>query len=154
MSRWCNCLFYIFKKISLQFDEDDNYEYVNEYEIDNDRTYCKPFLQSNNNISNNSSSSTSNLKIDNEKCENTNCTDLPTVRSPIELHMCNINENECVICLDPFDMTNPMMPTLCSCGENKACFHYPCLLLWRENTSFCPVCRCTLYYQEVEEENS
>eukprot|EP01036_Dinobryon_divergens_P059295 gene59295-79123_t len=40
----------------------------------------------------------------------------------------SVPEQECVMCLGPFDETDPMMPTLCLCGENKALFHYPCLL--------------------------
>jgi len=57
---------------------------------------------------------------------------------------------ECVICLEEFDATNPVMPTLCECGENKSQFHYPCLLLWLEQKAACPTCSSTLFYQEVE----
>jgi hypothetical protein len=42
---------------------------------------------------------------------------------------------------------NPRMPTLCGCGENRAKFHYPCLLLYLEKKRSCPVCSQDLYYQ-------
>ncbi len=54
---------------------------------------------------------------------------------------------ECVICLDEFTDENPCILTLCSCGENKALFHLPCLLLWQQDHSFCPVCKKTLYFE-------
>mmetsp|Transcript_33449 Transcript_33449/g.31919 ORF Transcript_33449/g.31919 Transcript_33449/m.31919 type:complete len:162 (-) Transcript_33449:131-616(-) len=56
---------------------------------------------------------------------------------------------ECVICLVEFSQDNPRMPTLCACGENRAAFHYPCLLLYLENTRACPVCSQDLYYQDL-----
>jgi hypothetical protein len=54
---------------------------------------------------------------------------------------------ECVICLGEFTKQNPVMPTLCSCGENRAKFHYPCLLLYLNKKSVCPSCNSTLFYQ-------
>eukprot|EP00550_Attheya_septentrionalis_P010959 CAMPEP_0198305124 /NCGR_PEP_ID=MMETSP1449-20131203/57748_1 /TAXON_ID=420275 /ORGANISM="Attheya septentrionalis, Strain CCMP2084" /LENGTH=250 /DNA_ID=CAMNT_0044007655 /DNA_START=545 /DNA_END=1294 /DNA_ORIENTATION=+ len=39
-------------------------------------------------------------------------------------------EDECVICMEGFDPTNPRMPTICGCGENKTFFHLPCLYQW------------------------
>lgn len=55
---------------------------------------------------------------------------------------------ECVICLEEFSNENPAMHTLCACGENKALFHYPCLLLWLENKRTCPSCSSELFYEE------
>jgi hypothetical protein len=57
------------------------------------------------------------------------------------------DRDECVICLSEFSVHNPVMPTLCSCGENKAKFHYPCLLIWLEKKNTCPACDQTLFYQ-------
>lgn len=54
---------------------------------------------------------------------------------------------ECIICLEEFSDDNPVMNTLCACGENRALFHYPCLLLWLENKETCPNCSAQLYYQ-------
>lgn len=55
---------------------------------------------------------------------------------------------ECVICLEGFDPTNPRMPTLCGCGENKTYFHLPCLYQWLEQSSECPSCRKRLRWEE------
>lgn len=57
-------------------------------------------------------------------------------------------EDECVICMEGFDATNPRMPTLCGCGENKTYFHLPCLYHWIEQSSDCPSCRKPLSWQE------
>jgi hypothetical protein len=57
-------------------------------------------------------------------------------------------EDECVICMDGFDATNPRMPTICGCGENKTFFHLPCLYQWKEQNRNCPSCRKTLRWQE------
>jgi len=62
------------------------------------------------------------------------------------------DEPECVICLEPFNAENPIMPTLCDCGVNQTCFHYACLLSWREKAQDCPACRATLYYEEPEDQ--
>lgn len=58
-------------------------------------------------------------------------------------------ELECVICMEPFDASNPRMPVLCQCGVNKTCFHYPCLLTWTERNDHCPTCRGPLFYEEA-----
>lgn len=58
---------------------------------------------------------------------------------------------ECVICLDEFSADNPKVHTLCQCGENKACFHFPCLLAWLDHRPTCPTCAAVLYYEEGEE---
>lgn len=58
-------------------------------------------------------------------------------------------ELECVICMEPFDASNPRMPVLCQCGINKTCFHYPCLLTWTERNDHCPACRGPLFYEET-----
>mmetsp|Transcript_21261 Transcript_21261/g.26829 ORF Transcript_21261/g.26829 Transcript_21261/m.26829 type:complete len:283 (+) Transcript_21261:317-1165(+) len=57
-------------------------------------------------------------------------------------------EDECVICMEGFDETNPRMPTLCGCGENKTYFHLPCLYHWIEQSRDCPSCRKRLTWQE------
>ncbi|GAB5034036.1 Hypothetical protein NocV09_01601470 [Nannochloropsis oceanica] len=80
--------------------------------------------------------------------------------------------HECVICLEEFTRENPEMHTLCSCGENRARFHYPCLLIYLErgprgrreeqrrrrgeeegeggNEQYlCPTCRGPLYWEEM-----
>ena len=56
--------------------------------------------------------------------------------------------DECVICMEGFDETNPRMPTLCGCGENKTFFHLPCLYQWIEQSRTCPTCRQTLRWEE------
>jgi len=49
----------------------------------------------------------------------------------------------------------PLIPELCSfslpsqCGVNKTCFHYACLLTWKEKQDHCPACYGPLYYEEV-----
>jgi E3 ubiquitin-protein ligase DOA10 len=57
-------------------------------------------------------------------------------------------ENECVICMEGFDPTNPRMPTLCGCGANKTYFHLPCLYQWLEQSRECPSCRAPITWQE------
>jgi hypothetical protein len=56
--------------------------------------------------------------------------------------------DECVICMEGFDATNPRMPTLCGCGENKTYFHLPCLYQWIEQSRECPSCRKRLRWEE------
>lgn len=56
--------------------------------------------------------------------------------------------DECVICMDVFDETNPRMPTLCGCGENKTYFHLPCLYQWIEQNENCPSCWQKLTWEE------
>jgi len=56
--------------------------------------------------------------------------------------------DECVICMEGFDPTNPRMPTLCGCGENKTYFHLPCLYQWIEQSPDCPSCRQRLRWEE------
>jgi Ring finger domain len=58
------------------------------------------------------------------------------------------HEAECVICMEGFDPTNPRMPTLCGCGENKTYFHLPCLYQWIEHSEDCPSCREKLTWEE------
>mmetsp|Transcript_30977 Transcript_30977/g.36150 ORF Transcript_30977/g.36150 Transcript_30977/m.36150 type:complete len:271 (-) Transcript_30977:142-954(-) len=60
----------------------------------------------------------------------------------------DMEEDECVICMDGFDDTNPRMPTICGCGENKTYFHLPCLYHWIEQSDECPSCRMKLTWQE------
>jgi len=57
-------------------------------------------------------------------------------------------EDECVICMESFDPTNPRMPTLCGCGENKTYFHLPCMYQWIQQSSDCPSCRKRLQWEE------
>jgi len=63
-------------------------------------------------------------------------------------------EDECVICMEGFDKTNPRMPTHCGCGDNKTYFHLPCLYQWVEQSDGqnrnCPSCRQRLVWQEFE----
>ena len=56
--------------------------------------------------------------------------------------------DECVICMEGFDATNPRMPTLCGCGENRTYFHLPCLYQWIEQNRNCPSCRKRLRWEE------
>ena len=56
--------------------------------------------------------------------------------------------DECVICMETFDPSNPRMPTLCGCGENKTYFHLPCLYQWIEQHPECPTCRQPLEWEE------
>jgi len=59
---------------------------------------------------------------------------------------------ECVICLGDFDDSNPVIPTLCNCGENRTLFHLPCLLLWidkNRDKATCPACDSQLFFQEA-----
>eukprot|EP00977_Amphora_coffeiformis_P015140 scaffold4425_cov168-Amphora_coffeaeformis.AAC.2 len=56
--------------------------------------------------------------------------------------------DECVICMEGFDPSNPRMPTLCGCGQNKTYFHLPCLYQWIEQSKDCPSCRETLRWEE------
>ena len=56
--------------------------------------------------------------------------------------------DECVICMEGFDPTNPRMPTLCGCGQNKTYFHLPCLYQWIEQSEECPSCRQKLRWEE------
>ena len=58
------------------------------------------------------------------------------------------HDDECVICMEGFDPTNPRMPTLCGCGENKTYFHLPCLYQWIEQSRNCPSCRKRLRWEE------
>ena len=58
------------------------------------------------------------------------------------------HDDECVICMDGFDPTNPRMPTLCGCGENKTYFHLPCLYQWIEQSRNCPSCAKRLRWEE------
>lgn len=64
-------------------------------------------------------------------------------------------EDECVVCMEGFDETNPRMPTRCGCGENQTYFHLPCLYQWVElrreggaRSGECPTCRELLQWDE------
>ena len=57
-------------------------------------------------------------------------------------------DDECVICMEAFDPTNPRMPTFCGCGANKTYFHLPCLYQWIEQSQDCPSCRQKLRWEE------
>lgn len=57
-------------------------------------------------------------------------------------------EDECVMCMEGFDDTNPRMPTLCGCGENKTFFHLPCLLNYVDQNPNCPVCGEKITWEE------
>lgn len=59
------------------------------------------------------------------------------------------HETECVLCLDVFTEDNPMIPTLCACGESKSHFHYQCLYAWMEKSSSCPTCSSGLFFQVI-----
>jgi hypothetical protein len=57
--------------------------------------------------------------------------------------------DECVVCLEGFDETNPRMPTHCGCGDNKTYFHLPCLFQWVEQSNQnCPSCRQQIVWEE------
>lgn len=55
--------------------------------------------------------------------------------------------DECVICLGEFNGENPVMHTLCACGENRTKFHYPCLLIWLDKRDTCPSCNSYLFFE-------
>jgi hypothetical protein len=57
-------------------------------------------------------------------------------------------DDECVICMEGFDPTNPRMPTHCGCGRNRTYFHLPCLYQWVEQSRDCPSCRERLIWEE------
>ena len=58
--------------------------------------------------------------------------------------------DECVICMEAFDFSNPRIPTTCGCGENKTFFHLPCLFQWADQSGRnCPTCRQTLIWEEL-----
>jgi hypothetical protein len=57
-------------------------------------------------------------------------------------------DDECVICMEGFDPTNPRMPTHCGCGRNRTYFHLPCLYQWVEQSTVCPSCREKLTWEE------
>jgi hypothetical protein len=57
-------------------------------------------------------------------------------------------DDECVICMEGFDPTNPRMPTHCGCGRNRTYFHLPCLYQWIEQSRDCPSCRERLVWEE------
>lgn len=57
-------------------------------------------------------------------------------------------DDECVICMEGFDPTNPRMPTHCGCGLNRTYFHLPCLYQWIEQSKKCPSCRKRLTWEE------
>jgi Ring finger domain len=59
-----------------------------------------------------------------------------------------LNVDECVICMEQFDASNPRMPTLCNCGVNKTYFHLPCLYQWIEQSLDCPSCRTKITWEE------
>lgn len=59
--------------------------------------------------------------------------------------------DECVICMEGFDPTNPRIPTFCGCGKNKTFFHLSCLYQWvQKNGDKCPCCRERLSWQELD----
>lgn len=58
-------------------------------------------------------------------------------------------DDECVICMEGFDKSNPRMPTLCGCGANKTYFHLPCLYQWIDQSESCPSCRQKLTWEEL-----
>ncbi len=60
----------------------------------------------------------------------------------------DLGQDECVICMEGFNESNPRMPTLCGCGENKTYFHLPCLYHWIEQSRECPTCRKELTWEE------
>jgi hypothetical protein len=57
-------------------------------------------------------------------------------------------DDECVICMEGFDPTNPRMPTNCGCGRDRTYFHLPCLYQWVEQSPDCPSCRERLTWKE------
>eukprot|EP00301_Raphidiophrys_heterophryoidea_P027631 c9745_g1_i2.p1 GENE.c9745_g1_i2~~c9745_g1_i2.p1 ORF type:complete len:356 (+),score=49.80 c9745_g1_i2:133-1200(+) len=44
-------------------------------------------------------------------------------------------DDDCAICLDPFDDANPSQKT--TCGHK---FHFQCVLQWQERSNCCPLC--------------
>lgn len=57
-------------------------------------------------------------------------------------------EDECLMCMEGFDESNPRMPTLCGCGVNKTYFHLPCLLNYVQQNPCCPVCNEKITWEE------
>jgi hypothetical protein len=75
-------------------------------------------------------------------------------RSPLQEEMAKSmaakmqnEDDECVICMEGFDPTNPRMPTHCGCGRNRTYFHLPCLYQWVEQSRDCPSCREQLIWE-------
>ena len=56
--------------------------------------------------------------------------------------------DECVVCMEEFDDSNPRIPTKCGCGENNTFFHLPCLYQWIDTCKECPSCRRKLTWKE------
>jgi hypothetical protein len=54
--------------------------------------------------------------------------------------------SECVLCMEPFDPTNPRIPTHCACSVQ---IHLPCLYQWRTKSSECPTCQKPLLWDEL-----
>jgi len=86
------------------------------------------------------------------KTSSSDTADAPAGTSPAAKKSSSLlhdSEDECVICMEGFDPTNPRMPTLCGCGENKTYFHLPCLYQWVEQSGrYCPSCRKKLRWEE------
>jgi len=57
--------------------------------------------------------------------------------------------DECVICMEAFDDSNPRMSTHCACGKDKTFFHLPCLYQWIDKCKDCPSCRKKLTWKEL-----
>ena len=56
---------------------------------------------------------------------------------------------ECIICLEGFDDSNPRIPTQCGCGTNQTYFHLPCLYQWIDQSGEeCPTCRQAITWRE------
>ena len=64
-------------------------------------------------------------------------------------------EPECIICLEPFDKSNPRVKSKCRCGTYNTAngMHLSCLLAWIEQQGgdqICPVCRGRIDFDESE----
>jgi hypothetical protein len=75
--------------------------------------------------------------------------DLQRQMSMLMAKQLELQGDECVICMETFDPTNPRMPTHCGCGVNKTYFHLPCLFQWIEQCPNCPSCAKKLQWEEL-----
>lgn len=60
-----------------------------------------------------------------------------------------IDEDECLLCLEPFHAADPKVHSLCRCGVNKNSFHLGCLNQWniKAGKSFCVMCDEELFFE-------
>jgi hypothetical protein len=55
----------------------------------------------------------------------------------------NYINNECLICLDKYELNEEICHLKCNCGT---IFHKSCLLLWFKKHNNCPICRLKIIF--------